>query len=143
MQQDAAQWELWDVRRSLFDNHMSTTFEQNLEYMYKRFGFALPDPPALRDPQGMLQYLGAKLQYGHVPLYSRGDNPDAKQFGSLHAVQRHMVDSRQFGVCYEGNEDEYDEFYDYECAFTKLFCVMHGTPGRAFGCRCFAPVGFS
>jgi hypothetical protein len=30
---------------------------------------------------------GAKLQYGHVPLYESGDNPNAKQFASLHAVQ--------------------------------------------------------
>jgi len=30
---------------------------------------------------------GAKLQYGHVPLYESGDNPNAKQFQSLHAVQ--------------------------------------------------------
>ena len=111
-----ADWAEWDVRRSLFDNHVAPSFEKNLEYMYKHFGFTLPDPPCLRDPEGMLRYLGAKLQYGHVPLYSRGDDADAKQFGSVHAVQRHMVDSNRCGVCYDGNEDEYDEFYDYGCA---------------------------
>ena len=30
---------------------------------------------------------GAKLQYGHVPVYESGENPNAKQFQSLHAVQ--------------------------------------------------------
>jgi hypothetical protein len=30
-----------------------------------------------------------------VPLYTAGDDPNAKQFRSLHAVQRHMVDTNQ------------------------------------------------
>jgi hypothetical protein len=37
----------------------------------------------------MLQ--GAKLQYGHVPVGTRGDDDVSRQFRSLHAVQRHMV----------------------------------------------------
>ena len=36
---------------------------------------------------GCVLMQGAKLQYGHVPLYESGDNPNAKQFASLHAVQ--------------------------------------------------------
>jgi hypothetical protein len=30
-----------------------------------------------------------------VPLYTAGDDANAKQFRSLHAVQRHMVDRNQ------------------------------------------------
>ena len=56
---------------------------------------------------------GAKLQYGHVPLYTRGDDANAKQFRSLHAVQRHMVDTRQCRMIYDNNEQEYAQFYDY------------------------------
>lgn len=41
-----------------------------------------PSPLGVRAPPQ-----GAKLQYGHVPLYESGDNPNAKQFQSLHAVQ--------------------------------------------------------
>jgi hypothetical protein len=55
--------------------------------MFKNFGFYFPDSQFLSDPEGLLKYLGAKLQYGHVPLYESGDNPNAKQFQSLHAVQ--------------------------------------------------------
>ena len=54
---------------------------------------------------------GAKLAVGHVPLYARGDDANARQFGSLHAVQRHMADTGRFKMAWEGNEDEYDEFY--------------------------------
>lgn len=43
---------------------------------------------------GMLAHVqGSKIRYGRVPLYTRGDDSNAKQFRSLHAVQRHMVDS--------------------------------------------------
>jgi pre-60S factor REI1 len=48
-----------------------------------------------------------------VPLYASGDDPNAKQFRSLHAVQRHMVDTNQCKLLYDGNEEEYAEFYDY------------------------------
>lgn len=106
-------WEDWDVRRSLFDNHTSETFEANLEYMFHNFGFYFPNAEYLKDPQGLLQYLGRKLQYGHVPLYTRGDDPNAKQFRSLHAVQRHMVDRCQCKMVYDDNEEEYENFYDY------------------------------
>lgn len=50
-------WEEWDVRRSLFDNHISATMEDNLEYMWKHFGFYFPEAEALTDPEGLLRYL--------------------------------------------------------------------------------------
>ena len=63
--------------------------------MYKRFGFYLPDSVHLTDPEGLLKYLGAKLVQGRLPLYVSGmDEVTAKApFRSLHAVQRHMVDT--------------------------------------------------
>ncbi|KAL4448436.1 hypothetical protein ABPG75_005655 [Micractinium tetrahymenae] len=106
-------WEEWDVRRSLFDNRLAASMEDNLEHMFKNFGFYFPDSQYLTDPEGLLKYLGAKLQYGHVPLYESGDNPNAKQFQSLHAVQRHMIDTNQCKMLYDDNEEEYEEYYDY------------------------------
>ena len=38
---------------------------------------------------------GVKLQYGHVPVGARGDDEGGRRFSSLHAVQRHMVDTNQ------------------------------------------------
>ncbi|GLI68657.1 hypothetical protein VaNZ11_013133 [Volvox africanus] len=111
---DGKEWPEWDVRRSLFDNHMSESFQANLEHMYKKFGFYLPDSQYLTDPEGLLKYLGAKLQVGGVPLYVRGDDSNVRQFRSLHAVQRHMVDTSQCKMAYDDNEEEYEEFYDYD-----------------------------
>ncbi|KAH7624010.1 hypothetical protein Ndes2526B_g01262 [Nannochloris sp. 'desiccata'] len=108
------EWEEWDVCRSLFDNHISPSMEENLEYMWRKFGFYLPDSEFLEDPEGMLKYLGAKLQYGHIPLYESGNNPKAKQMASLHGVQRHMVDVGKCKVLYEDNEEEYEDFYNYD-----------------------------
>ena len=54
-----------------------------------------------------------KLQYGHAPLYTRGDDANSKQFTSLHAVQRHMVDVGRCKMAFEDNEEEYEEFYDW------------------------------
>ena len=56
---------------------------------------------------------GAKLSQGHVPLYCSGQDAKSKQFRSFHAVQRHMIDTNQCKMLYEGNEDEYEEYYDY------------------------------
>jgi pre-60S factor REI1 len=112
-EEDPSSWEKWDVCQSLFDNHVSKTMEDNLEYMWKKYGFYLPDSKYLKDPEGMLQYLGAKMQYGKLPLYESGLNPEAKRLASLHGVQRHMVDSGKCKIIYEGNEDEYEDYYDY------------------------------
>lgn len=46
-------------------------------------------------PSLVLRSQGAKLQYGKVPLYTRGDDPNAKQFSSLHAVQVSLRDGSE------------------------------------------------
>ncbi|KAK9821205.1 hypothetical protein WJX74_010152 [Apatococcus lobatus] len=106
-------WEPWDVRRCLFNNHISPTIEANLEYMWKKFGFYIPDSQFLADPEGLIKYLGAKLQYGGVPLYVRGEDDKARQYRSLHSVQRHMIDTNQCKMAYDDNEEEYEDYYDY------------------------------
>ena len=57
----AQQFEEWDVCRSLFDNHVSASMEANLEYMFKYFGFYLPDAEYLSDPAGLIKYLVRQL----------------------------------------------------------------------------------
>lgn len=109
-------WSDWDPCISFFDNKVSASMEENLRYMYRKFGFFLPDAEYLADPEGLIKYLGAKLSYGKVPLYTPGDDPNAKQFRSLHAVQRHMVDTNQCRMLFDGNEEEYEDFYDYSAA---------------------------
>eukprot|EP01024_Parvocaulis_polyphysoides_P005698 TRINITY_DN11423_c0_g2_i1.p2 TRINITY_DN11423_c0_g2~~TRINITY_DN11423_c0_g2_i1.p2 ORF type:complete len:471 (-),score=101.47 TRINITY_DN11423_c0_g2_i1:775-2082(-) len=110
---DASNWEEWDVTLSLFDNNKSETLEANLEYMYKKYGFYFPETENLIDPEGLIKYLGAKLKYGRVPLYSRGDDENAKQFRDLQAVQNHMIHINNCKMCWEDNEEEYEDFYNW------------------------------
>jgi hypothetical protein len=58
--EDSANWDEWDVCRSLFDNHVSPSFEANLEHMFKSFGFYLPDAQFLKDPEGLLRWAGGR-----------------------------------------------------------------------------------
>ena len=51
-----------------------------------------------------------------MPLGTRGDDASARQFRSLHAVQRHMVDTCACKMLYDDNEEEYEDFYDYDLA---------------------------
>jgi pre-60S factor REI1 len=112
--------EPWDVCVSLFDNHRSKSCEDNIEYMYKNFGFSIPDVENLANPEGLIQYLGAKISQGRIPLYTSGLDHDAKSFGSMHAVQRHMVDTGKTRMLYEDNEDEYEDFYDYSAMEAEM-----------------------
>ena len=65
------QWETWDVRRSLFDNHVSASFEANMEHMYKHFGFYFPDAEYLVDPEGLLKYLVRLCTLQTMELHGR------------------------------------------------------------------------
>jgi len=105
--------EPWDPTVSLFDNKKFDSVERCLEHMWKKFSFYIPDVAHCADPEGLLRYLGAKVRSGLVPLYYRGDDEQSRRFHSLHAVQRHMVDLGNCRVCWEGNEDEYAEWYQW------------------------------
>ena len=105
--------EPWDPTVSFFDNRKFETVEACLEHMWKKFSFYIPDVQHCSDPGGLLGYLGAKLRSGLIPLYYRGDDETSKRFHSLHAVQRHMIDVGICRVCWEGNEDEYSEWYQW------------------------------
>ena len=59
---DAAQsvaedWQPWDPCKSLFDQHVSSSLDENLEYMWRKFRFTIPDAEYLSDPAGLLNYL--------------------------------------------------------------------------------------
>lgn len=55
--EDEEDSEAWDLCMSLFDNVMSESFEANVEYMFKKFGFFFPNSEFLIDAKGLLQYL--------------------------------------------------------------------------------------
>jgi pre-60S factor REI1 len=96
--------------QSLFDNHISSTPQDNLIYLQKHFSFYLPDSEYCIDLEGFLGYCNEKIRLGNICLYCQ------KTFkGGAHGVIRHMKDKEHCKILYERNVDmeEYDVFYDF------------------------------
>jgi len=104
----------WDPCVSLFDGKVCESIEACLDYMYRAFGFYIPHIEHCRDPEGLLKYLGAKLEQGGIPLYISGLETGVKTFRTLEAVRQHMVDTGKTRLLFEGNEEEYEDWYEFE-----------------------------
>ncbi|GMK53662.1 hypothetical protein CspeluHIS016_0102480 [Cutaneotrichosporon spelunceum] len=96
----------------LFCNHSSTDVESNLEHMSREHSFFVPDRDLLVDLSGLLAYLGEKVAIGNLCLYCPNGG---KEFGSLSAVRKHMIDKAHCKIAYETEEDrvELADFYDF------------------------------
>lgn len=110
---DLAAYDAWDPCRCLFCNRMSDGIDANVMHMHRGHGFVVPDAEACVDLEGLVRYLGFKVSVAHIPL-DRPDSSAKAPLRSLHAVQRHALDS-PLGhlLAYDGNEEEYEDYYDY------------------------------
>ncbi|KAF6142310.1 hypothetical protein GIB67_023335 [Kingdonia uniflora] len=95
-----------------------STIENCMIHMHKHHGFFIPDIEYLKDPKGLLTYLGLKVRRDFMCLYC---NDRCLPFNSLEAVRKHMVAKRHCKVRYgDGGDDEepeLDEFYDYSSSY--------------------------
>ncbi|KAE8682526.1 ZNF622 protein [Hibiscus syriacus] len=87
-------------------------------HMHKLHGFFIPDVEYLKDPEGLLTYLGLKVKKDFMCLYC---NERCHPFSSLEAVRKHMAAKGHCKVHYgDGDEDEeaeLEEFYDYSSSY--------------------------
>ncbi|KAL8521661.1 hypothetical protein ACS0TY_011974 [Phlomoides rotata] len=94
------------------------TIESCMVHMHKHHGFFIPDIEYLKDPKGLLTYLGLKVKRDFICLYC---NERCHPFSSLEAVRKHMEAKSHCKVHYgDGSEDEeaeLDEFYDYSSSY--------------------------
>ena len=72
-----------------------------------------------------------KMRYGRMPLYISGEEENPKQFASMHATQRHMVDTNQCRMAYDDNEEEYADFYDFSAQDQGSGGVQPSPDGQA------------
>ncbi|KAG9157073.1 hypothetical protein Leryth_009115 [Lithospermum erythrorhizon] len=90
-------------------------------HMHKHHGFFIPDVEYLKDPRGLLIYLGLKVKRDFRCLYC---NDRCQPFSSLEAVRKHMEAKRHCKVHYgDGDEDEeveLEEFYDYSSSYMDV-----------------------
>jgi pre-60S factor REI1 len=96
-------------RQSLFDTHVSAGVQENIEYMYKKYGFFVPDAECLVDKEGLIGYCSEKIKLGHTCLYCQ------RVFKTWRGCQEHMINTRHTKLRYEAGIDlhEYDPFYDF------------------------------
>ncbi|KAH8481286.1 hypothetical protein H0E87_028961 [Populus deltoides] len=92
--------------------------ESCMAHMHKQHGFFIPDVEYLKDPKGLLTYLGLKVKRDYMCMYC---NDKRQSFNSLEAVRKHMEAKSHCKVHYgDGDEDEeaeLEDFYDYSSSY--------------------------
>lgn len=92
--------------------------ESCMIHMHKQHGFFIPDVDYLKDPKGLLTYLGLKVMKDFMCLYC---NDRCHPFNSLEAVRKHMAAKSHCKVHYGDGDDEeeaeLEEFYDYSSSY--------------------------
>ncbi|KAG1466572.1 hypothetical protein G6F46_001823 [Rhizopus delemar] len=97
----------------LFCGLYSGDFESSLDHMKLFHGFFLPDIEYLEDPKGLVMYLSEKIVNDFTCLYCNGRG---KEWKSLFAVRKHMLDKGHCKMAYDESEDpeELLKFYYFE-----------------------------
>ena len=100
----------------LFCSLASPSFEVNLAHMSSIHSFFIPDAEYLVDVTGLVTYLGEKIAIGNVCIYC-GDK--GREFRSLEAVRKHMVDKSHCKIAYSSEADrlEVSDFYDFSSSY--------------------------
>lgn len=108
----------WEPSDCLFCGKSHKDFDACIEHMHRDHGFFIPDAEFLKDPVGMLTYLGLKITKGFMCLYC---DERGKQFHSEEAVRKHMVNKSHCKLRYgdgEGiAEEELEDFYDFTSSY--------------------------
>ena len=93
----------------LFDKHVSSTIDANVERMHRKYGFFIPDQEYLIDKEGLVGYCHEKIKLGHICLCCH------KTFTTWQGCQKHMISTRHTKLRYEHGFDleEFDPFYDF------------------------------
>lgn len=114
----------------LFCSTTSPSLPENLEHMARAHSFFIPDADYLVDLPGLITYLGEKIAIGNVCLYCNGRG---REFRSLHAVRKHMLDKSHCKLAYESEKDrlEISDYYDFTASY-PIAALSRRTKKRAF-----------
>ncbi|CDZ98137.1 C2H2-type Zn-finger protein [Phaffia rhodozyma] len=103
----------------LFCSHPNATQEAAIEHMNIAHGFFIPDQEFLVDQEGLMLYLTEKVAIGNVCLYCNGKG---KEYKSLEAVRKHMIDKSHCKLAYGNEIDrmELSDYYDFSSSYGAL-----------------------
>lgn len=102
----------------LFCPVSSPSLETNLSHMASTHSFFIPDADYLIDLPGLLIYLGEKIAVGNVCIHCNGKG---REFRTLEAVRKHMVDKSHCKIAYEKEDDklEVSDYYDFTSSYPE------------------------
>jgi len=103
------------LEECLFCRNKCSNLESNMEHMASVHGFFVPDVEYLSDLEGLIKYLGELIAVGYMCLHCG----DKSRFNSVKAAQNHMTDMNHCKFSYEGNEAEFEDFYDFSRDYEK------------------------
>lgn len=100
----------------LFCTTVSPSLPSNLTHMSTAHSFFVPEADYLVDLTGLITYLGEKIAVGNVCIYCNGKG---REFRTVEAVRKHMVDKSHCKIAYEAERDklEVSDFYDFEASY--------------------------
>ncbi|KAF4620496.1 hypothetical protein D9613_000605 [Agrocybe pediades] len=103
-------------KNCLFCNHVPSSLEDNLTHMSIAHSFFIPDAEYLVDLSGLITYLGEKIAVGNVCIFC---NQKGREFRSIEAVRKHMVDKSHCKIAYDREKDrlELSDFYDFSSSY--------------------------
>ncbi|KAF9264238.1 hypothetical protein L218DRAFT_258042 [Marasmius fiardii PR-910] len=103
----------------LFCPIVSSNLEENLSHMSSAHSFFIPDFDYLVDLPGLITYLGEKIAVGNVCIYCNGKG---REFRTLDAVRKHMIDKSHCKVAYEAENDrlEISDYYDFTSSYADV-----------------------
>ncbi|KAM6502355.1 C2H2 type zinc-finger (2 copies) domain containing protein [Amanita muscaria] len=96
----------------LFCSTTSASLDENLSHMSLSHSFFIPDAEYIVDLPGLVVYLGEKAAVGNVCMYC---NAKSRDFRTLEAVRKHMIDKGHCKIAYDTEDDrlEISDFYDF------------------------------
>jgi pre-60S factor REI1 len=102
----------------LFCPHESASLEDNLTHMSSAHSFFIPDADYLIDIPGLISYLGEKIAVGNVCIFCNGKG---REFRTLGAVRKHMIDKSHCKIAYESSDDrlEISDYYDFTSSYPE------------------------
>lgn len=106
------------VNNCLFCPHQTPDLEENLTHMAKNHSFFIPDAEYLIDLTGLITYLGEKIAVGNVCIYC---NTRSREFRTLHAVRKHMLDKSHCKIAYDTEQEklEISDYYDFTASYPE------------------------